>query len=85
MRTTDAVKYRIMTLPLVRDGSWSCDFTVPAGWELVSVLDGPLASTQRSGWDHVIVLLRPEPGAAISEGSGTETTMYWPCTNKAGG
>jgi hypothetical protein len=51
------VRYRIMTLPLTQDGTWSWDFATPDGWVLVSVLDGPLASTRQSGWDHVTVLL----------------------------
>ena len=59
-----AATHRIMTLPLDRAGTWSWDFTVPEGWELVSVLDGPLASTRQSGWDHVTVLLRPAVGSA---------------------
>ena len=57
-----ALKYRIMTLPLTKGGTWSWDFDVPEGWVLVNVLAGPLASNQRSGWDHVTVLLsRPDP------------------------
>lgn len=55
------MKYRIMTLPLTQEGTWAWDFSVPEGWALVSVLDGPLAETSRSGWTHVTVLLRAEP------------------------
>ena len=53
-----------MTLPLTMEGTWSWDFAVPEGWALVSILSsaGDLPSTQRSGWDHVTVLLsRPDP------------------------
>lgn len=51
------VRYRIMTLPLSHEGTWAWDFTTPDGWVLVSVLDGPLADSARSGWTHVTVLL----------------------------
>jgi hypothetical protein len=58
------VKYRIMTLPLDHEDTWAWDFTVPEGWALVSVLDGPLTDSPRSGWTHVTVLLKgTRPGA----------------------
>ena len=55
-----------MTLPLTMEGTWSWDFAVPEGWALVSILSsaGDLPSTQRSGWDHVTVLLQAETSAS---------------------
>jgi hypothetical protein len=56
------MRYRIMTVPLTQEGTWSWDFTIPDGWQLKKVLEGPSASSRTSGWDHVVVLLGEEGG-----------------------